>query len=137
MLNYPYMAIYKHIATGLQLHNSPQSNRRYCCIIACSQNYSLHYPRFIACINTSNFMHMDTVGLSRGAPDCSETNFTIISFGVGECLFTRSQKMTSSTNVVEEAVKIKDRSAFSLQKTVKSFDSKTFPFQSQNRTSKF
>lgn len=26
-------------------------------------------------------MHMDTVGLSRGAPDCSETNFTIISFG--------------------------------------------------------
>lgn len=86
MLNYPYMAIYKHIATGLQLHNSPQSNRRYCCIIACSQNYSLHYPRFIACINTSNFMHMDTVGLSRGAPDCSETNFTIISFGGGEWL---------------------------------------------------
>lgn len=25
-------------------------------------------------------MHMDTVGLSRGAPDCAETNFTIISF---------------------------------------------------------
>lgn len=28
-------------------------------------------------------MHMDTVGLSRGAADCSETNFTIISFGGG------------------------------------------------------
>ena len=86
MLNYPYMAIYKHIATGLQLHNSPQSNRRYCSIIACSRNYSLHYPRFIARISASNFMHMDTVGLSRGAPDCSETNFTIISFGGGEWL---------------------------------------------------
>lgn len=32
-------------------------------------------------------MHMDTVGLSRGAADCSETNFTIISFGgAGEWL---------------------------------------------------
>lgn len=31
-------------------------------------------------------MHMDTVGLSRGAADCSETNFTIISFGGGERL---------------------------------------------------
>lgn len=31
-------------------------------------------------------MHMDTVGLSRGAADCSETNFTIISFGAGERL---------------------------------------------------
>lgn len=28
-------------------------------------------------------MHMDTVGLSGGSPDCSETNFTIISFGGG------------------------------------------------------
>lgn len=29
---------------------------------------------------------MNTVGLSRGAADCSETNFTIISFGGGEWL---------------------------------------------------
>lgn len=112
MLNYPYMAIYKHIATGLRFHNSPQSNRGYCCIIVCSQNYSLHYPRFIACINTSNFMHMDTVGLSRGAADCSETNFTIISFGGGESAqsvyLPALGKMTSCTSSVEKAVKMKD-----------------------------
>lgn len=82
MLNYPYMASYKHIATGLSLYNSPSLIEDS--ITVCSQNYSLHYPRFIASINTSNFMHTDTVGLSRGAPDCSETNFTIISFGAGE-----------------------------------------------------
>lgn len=86
LLNYPYMAIYKNIATGPHFCNSPQSNSGCCCIIVCTQNYSLHYPRFIVCINTSNFMHMDTVGLSRGAADCSETNFTIISFGGGERL---------------------------------------------------
>lgn len=91
MLNYPYMAIYQQIATGLHLHPHPpplppQSSRKSLCIIVCIQNYSLHYPRFIACIKTSNFMHMDTVGLSRGAADCSETNFTIISFGGGERL---------------------------------------------------
>lgn len=86
LLNYPYMAIYKNIATGPRFCNSLQSNSGRCCIIVCTQNYSLHYPRFIVCINTSNFMHMDTVGLSRGAADCSETNFTIISFGGGERL---------------------------------------------------
>lgn len=40
-------------------------------------------------------MHMDTVGLSRGAPDCSETNFTIISFvvvvWVTECIYQISE----------------------------------------------
>lgn len=86
------MAIYKRIATGLHLHNPPNPPNPpnliedTCALLcACIPNYSLHYPRFIAyCIETSNFMHMDTVGLSRGAADCSETNFTIISFGGGE-----------------------------------------------------
>lgn len=83
------MAIYKCIAKVQNVKCIPPQPHRYlieetCALLcACIPNDSLHYPQFIACTETSNFMHMDMVGLSRGAADCSETNFTIISLGGG------------------------------------------------------